>query len=158
MQHEPTVRIPLRDKTGQVVAHTLIDAVDAEAVNRYRWCLTTDGYVRRNDRKRYVRLHRVLLGLATGDPRHVDHINGDPLDNRRTNLRIVTRSQNAQNVRSHRDSTSRYRGVSWNRDCRKWQAHAYVDGRSRYLGLFVREKDAAEAARAFRAQHMTHAA
>lgn len=47
-----------------------------------------------------IRLHRALLGLPIDDPRFVDHINGDGLDNRRKNLRVVTRRQNSFNIRN----------------------------------------------------------
>lgn len=149
--------IPLHDRSGSVLAYTLISPEDVDWAKKWRWGVDGSGYARRNDRGRIVKLHREILGLTRGDGLEGDHINRDRLDNRRSNLRVVSNGENAQNVTAHRDSTSAYRGVSWNRDCRKWQAHVYYDGRSRYLGLFASEQDAAEAAAQARAGHMTHA-
>lgn len=62
-------------------------------------------------------LHRVLLGLAPGDRRKVDHKNGNGLDNRRSNLRLATNSQNCANRGKQSNNTSGYKGVFWsNRD------------------------------------------
>lgn len=152
------VQVPLRNRAGEIVAHALVSSTDAEMVTRHRWCLSTDGYARRRKRDgQFVKLHRELLGLSLHDGLEGDHINGDRLDCRRENLRIVTRAQNCQNVRSHRDSTSPHRGVHWSDRTQKWHAEAYVNGRKHWLGYFDDEEDAAEAAERFRAEHMTHA-
>ncbi len=70
----------------------------------------------------------------------VDHINHDGLDNRRCNLRLATRANNCHNQRSFKGS-SKYKGV-W-RVGEKWAACIRVDGRSKRLGTFVSEKEAA---------------
>jgi hypothetical protein len=100
-----------------------------------------------------VFLHRVIVGLAPDDPRRVDHFNGDSMDNRRSNLRIVTTAQNAQNQGS-RGGSSQYRGVSWDRSRGKWVASGMLDGRRTSIGRFDDEHVAGAAAAAWRAQHM----
>jgi len=94
-------------------------------------------------KKRLIFMHREILGLSDRN-QHVDHINGDGLDNRRSNLRIAT---NAENNRNHRKPsnalTSLYKGVSWHKLSRKWQAQITFNGKKRYLGLFIDELAAA---------------
>lgn len=111
--------------------------------------------IRRADGKRQpTTLSRDILGLGPGDPRQADHKNHDTLDNRRENLRIVTRRQNSQNTRSCINSSSKYKGVSWYKRYRKWRAQIHhpcfgVDpsgqGKQKYLGSFNSEIEAARA-------------
>jgi hypothetical protein len=73
-----------------------------------------------------------------------DHINHDGLDNRRANLRNCTIRQNNTNSRAARTSTSKYKGVSWNRRRGKWVAYIKKDGRQRFLGSFTDQAQAAK--------------
>lgn len=90
-------------------------------------------------------MHRVIMGLAFGDPRQVDHINHCGLDNRRANLRIVTKGQNQANARPRRGSSSRYKGVAWSTQYQQWIAYIQVDHDFRRLGLYDDEVSAARA-------------
>lgn len=93
-----------------------------------------------------VYLHRLIIGAGSGDL--VDHINRNPLDNRTANLRLATRSQNAANRgadRRRNGTTSRHKGVSFNKARGKWCAYIHVDGKTRSLGRFEAEDDAARA-------------
>lgn len=87
--------------------------------------------------------HRLAWYHSTGDwpTVDIDHINGDPRDNRLSNLRQATQSQNNGNRRS-RHGSSRFKGVTWHRRCRKWQAQIECDGVAHYLGLFTTEEAA----------------
>lgn len=112
--------------------------------------VTPDGHVyaartvHSHARKHMVYLHREILDAATGSV--VDHVNGDTLDCRRSNLRLTTPTGNARNRRADRTSTSSFIGVSWDARNRKWIAQIKYDGRNRFLGRFA---DEAEAARAY---------
>lgn len=76
----------------------------------------------------------------------VDHINGDPTDNRCNNLRICTQAQNAlNNHRPKHNSVSGHRGVYWHKGAQKWCAEVVYDHKKHYLGLFKNKLDAAEA-------------
>lgn len=109
-------------------------------------------------------LHREIMGLKHAPPSEglVDHINGDPLDNRRENLRIVTYAQNAHNRKDREGGTSRYRGVSWWADKRrphlpgKWRAAVMVNGKLNFLGFFDDEDEAGRVTAAFYAEHMPY--
>lgn len=156
-------RIPVRDR-GRVVAWATVDGDNLKALARYRWSLRDGGYAKRSTfvggrggRSVGYLMHREVLGMGTtkDDPRIVDHINGDRLDNRRANLRPCTRAENQQNRRgATRGSSSRFRGVSWRSDMRKWVAYGRLAGKTHRLGNFESEDEAARVAAAWRAEHM----
>lgn len=130
-------------------ARCKIDPADAEKVLLYKWSFThgPDGrnYVRGIDRStkppKQIKLHRYLLDAPVG--MHVDHINGDPLDNRRENLCLATPSQNQQNSRKKADATSVFKGVSWHKKARKWRATINVKGKQVHLGFYADQEAAA---------------
>lgn len=90
-----------------------------------------------------VQLHKIIL--PTGDGEEPDHVNGDGLDNRRSNLRPVTRSQNLMNQRMRDNNTSGFKGVSWHVQRGRWQSRIMFEKKSRYLGLYLNAEDAAHA-------------
>jgi hypothetical protein len=87
-----------------------------------------------------VSLHTFLTGYAL-----TDHINLDGLDNRRANLRPATHAENLRNRGRQTNNSSGFKGVTWNKRSRKWQAQIGVDRGKRYLGNFVDPEDAARA-------------
>lgn len=89
-----------------------------------------------------VYLHRLVVGNPKG---MVDHINGDPFDDRRENLRIVTNSQNQMNSKGKAHS-SIYKNVYWNKQLEKWKVQFTVDGQSFFIGYFEEERIAGEVA------------
>ena len=126
----------------------LVDDEDFEWLNQRKWHAQKSGnawYAARCDcsgkRKRYVYMHRLILRPPIG--KECDHSNGSGLDNRRANLRVVTRSQNMMNSRKGRGCSSKFKGVYWNRQAGKWHTQINVCGRKHYLGRFVGEKEAA---------------
>lgn len=110
---------------------------------------TKAGHVYGAIRGRKVYAHRVIWKMMYGvDPVEVDHINGDPGDNRLSNLRNVTHAENGRNMRRPTDNSSGCIGVRWNSDCAKWAAEIQADGRRESLGLFHTFEAAADARRA----------
>lgn len=101
-----------------------------------------------------VYLHREIMDAASWVVL-VDHRNGDTLDNRRENLRCVSRSGNGQNrVKLVATNTSGFRGVSWDKSKSRWVAQAVVNQRPHFIGRFVRKEDAAAAVQAWRQKYM----
>jgi hypothetical protein len=86
-------RLGMTNRDGEVIAEAIVDVTDLERVQARRWCLSS-GWARssetRQGKVRQVFLHRYLLGLDTGHPARVVHLNGDRLDNRRENLRTLS--------------------------------------------------------------------
>lgn len=96
-----------------------------------------------------LKLHRVILERSLGrkllKEEDVDHISMDGLDNRRSNLRVATRSQNSQNTPKRRNNTSGYKGVIWHKRNKKWYARIGYKGKSISLGLHDTPEQAYEA-------------
>lgn len=144
--------IPLLSKDGSQCGCTIVDEADANFVRQWTWRTSIKGYAQRSYRptgsdKIMVKLHRELMGLMPGDGLEVDHINRNRLDNRRSNLRVLPRGANGQNVPGYRGSTSTFRGVSWKTKIGKWVAQISVNGKKHHIGVFESETDAANAAR-----------
>lgn len=146
-------QIPLRARDGSLRAVAIVDDPDFAVIGSLRWALHHKGYAVRTFDGKQTSLHRYLMGLQPGDPREVDHINGDKLDNRRVNLRIVTRAENAQNLAVHPGASS-HRGVSFNAKTGRWYASVKVARKTTFIGSFEREIDAARAASAYREKHL----
>ena len=148
-----TIRVPVYARGCIIVAYATVDAEDGEWALSHRWRLVK-GYARRsvkvNGEVLSYLLHRELLGLKRGDGLEVDHIDRDRLNNRRSNLRILSKAENGQNRKSKCDSVSRYRGVSWNSKRKQWYATVTVNGRTIWLGSYDDETVAASVARSAR--------
>jgi hypothetical protein len=125
----------------------LVDDEDYVKLSKHKWCCSSTGYAVRNlSRKnarigvsRSVYMHRAIM-LPAGDER-VDHANGNTLDNRRSNLRCCTQSENIAHRLHAARSSSGYFGVVWLRG--KWQAQIRVRGRQIHLGRFSDPVEAA---------------
>jgi hypothetical protein len=148
--------LPVR-RGGEIVAQTLVDWGDFDRARLYRWKLDSDGYVRVQPRRgARIALHRLVLGLEPGDGLEGDHISGDKLDNRRSNLRVATRAQNGQNVPAKRG----HRGVTFDasrRTTRCWRVRIGLAGHYHHVGWVDTEAEAAAAADAWYAEHMPFA-
>ena len=155
--------LPVVRRDRSVRAYALIDDADLERLSVWHWYLDARGYVVRREGTPSAGtgityyLHRAVLGLGHGDPRLGDHINRNRLDNRQQNLRVVSRTENPQNVGANCGGSSAYRGVSWNAARGKWAAFGNVDRRQKHLGLFTTEEAAAAAAAAWRRENVPFA-
>jgi hypothetical protein len=113
------------------------------------------GYgVLRIDRTQY-RSHRVAYMLATGeDPgeMEVDHIDGNKLNNRASNLRLATRRENQRNRGLSKVNATGVKGVTWNRETRRYVTRMRVGGRNMWFGSFPSLEEAGVAIRAAREQ------
>lgn len=130
--------------------HVTIDSGDLDLFNAFNWrIITTPGgrryvYCKRNGRGLY--LHRLIAGTPPG--METDHINGDGLDNRRSNLRVGTLSQNRANAAKpniNRPPTSRFKGVSRCARSKQWIAFIQVNRKTKNLGRYDTEEEAARA-------------
>jgi len=130
----------------------IIDSADAELVNAHRWIAVRTSksgtwYARTRINGKPVYMHRLILFGDSPSPFKVDHINGNGLDNRRSNLRPVTVTQNARNsVGRKKARKSKFKGVSFrNHPEKPYRATIEVDGTQLHLGYFSSEEDAARA-------------
>jgi hypothetical protein len=131
----------------------IIDDADRERVARHNWFLDASGYPRGPKDKR---LHRFLLDVPAG--MEVDHIDGNKLNNRRENLRVVDHRTNAQNQAPSRRNQTGVRGVWFVPDSprrrARYKAQARnAEGRVVCVGTFKTLEEAAEAMKHFRERH-----
>jgi hypothetical protein len=131
------LKVIIKSKYG--LEECLIDFEDMEYLRHYK--------LTRN--KNYVSvgrhlIHRLILDVS--DPKTlIDHVNGNFLDNRRSNLRIASKSQNAMNsTKQKRKTSSIYKGVTWCKRTEKWKAYIYLNGKRKNLGSYISENEAAE--------------
>jgi hypothetical protein len=122
----------------------VVDGADFAALSAFRWHYTGRYAARRlpvREGGKIVFMHRVIAGL---DSPCVDHANGNPLDNRRCNLRVCTESQNQAN-RVRFNSKSGLKGVSWIPWKKRWAAKITHNYRGVTIGYFRDKVDAARA-------------
>lgn len=122
----------------------IVDAADYQWLSKYKWNAaerSTTFYACRNNGTS-VYMHRQI----TKDPKGlvVDHIDGNGLNNRGSNLRLCTVSENLRNRQPTR-AGSKYKGVSFRKQRNKWRAEITLNGRHYHIGLFDNETDAAKA-------------
>lgn len=127
----------------------LIDSDFLKEVTKHSWCVSGDSrYAVSRIKGKTVYLHRFLLRL--NDPKiKVDHINGNGLDCRKSNMRICSQKENAQNQRLNNLNTSGYKGVSFHKSTGKWRAYIKSNGKQIHLGL---HEDIMQAAKAYNAK------
>lgn len=127
----------------------LVDDSDYEILTQFKWCYSPTGYAVRGTRSRkegwqkLIYMHRAVLETEA----NVDHINGDKLDNRRENLRVATQGQNLMNTAKRSDNISGYKGVSWDKEKRKWVAQIHYQGKHIHIGRYLTPIGASEAYR-----------
>ncbi len=126
----------------------LIDDEDYYIISFFTWYAAKDENtfyantsVRLNNKLIILRMHRFLLNLKSGE--QVDHRDGNGLNNQKANLRICTHSQNCMNMKGHKNSTSKFKGVSWNKRYNRWVAQICLNRNIIFLGYFKNEVKAA---------------
>jgi hypothetical protein len=132
----------LYDTEQKIIAETIIDVDVLDDVNKHKWRLSAYGYVFGTIAGKCVYLSRYLMEPIP-DGMEIDHINRDTLDNRMSNLRYATKSQNSTN--SVYKNTKRFRGVYWVKGKEKWKACIRHKNVNIHIGYFRSEKAAARA-------------
>lgn len=132
-------------KNGEICKWAWVSDEDWPRLRRYTWWMV-EPYVFRSmytddGMKTTIPLHRDVMGLKNGDPMEVDHIDRDTLNNRRSNLKIVTRYENEGN-HDFSASSSKKIGVSYDNRLKKWKAQGSLDGTYVYLGVYDTEEAA----------------
>lgn len=148
------ITIPL-SKTGKKYAglyETIVSPEDADlaefnwfvSLSRQKTCYVV---MLTNIRMHRVIMERMLEGRKLLTSEFVDHINRNPLDNRRENLRIVTNAENLKNKGVYKKSKTRVKGVRWDEERRKFRAQIQVDKKKIMIGQYDTLEEAKEAYR-----------
>jgi len=130
---------------------TIVDDDVYEWAKDYKWQTKKDGstfyavrhFYKEDGTRSLMYLHQAIIGYNL-DKLIVDHRDGNGLNNQRFNLRFATRRKNASNHYLKRLglSSSKYTGVSWSKKHSKWEAHIKINGKKKFLGLFIDEDQA----------------
>lgn len=123
--------------------HELISAHNWYAIKGHRTFYAMSA-IRIEGKRIWFAMHRKILGLTDGRL-YVDHIDGDGLNNQRSNLRICTSDQNTKNQRLRITNKSGYKGVCWDKRNKKWFASITHNRKQFNLGYFDDPKSAHEA-------------
>jgi len=134
-------------KTGQKRSdakrkiNVIVDNKDYNFLNQFYWQVSMENVVLTRFNKKTILMSRFIIQAP--DDLEVDHIDGNRLNNQRSNLRLATSSQNKMNRGPRKDNTSGYKGVSWHKQNNKWSARIMANGKYLSLGLFENILDAA---------------
>ena len=138
------LEVPIQNRRGEVISSFLIDEEDAHLL-QYKWRLRKDGYVYRGENRQKLFLHREILNNINLEGKVIDHINGNPRDNRRCNLRVCEQGDNAKNIRVKSNNTSGVTGVNWVSREEMWRAYIKHNGKFCSLGYYANKEDAIKA-------------
>lgn len=142
VENEDYAEIILYDKSNNEKARAKIDKEDVDKIKNYKWNFSD--YVYTNINKKHISLHRIITDTINEPDKYnnlIDHINGDVLDNRKSNLRICSPSENAYNRHT------KVKGYTSFKSGNKiyYKAYLYKDNKCINLGTFVNEEDAIKA-------------
>lgn len=120
----------------------LVDDEDYTRLCEYKWYTNWYGYA--VDTKKDIRIHRLIMNAPDGLV--VDHMDGNPLNNQKHNLRLCTYAENSRNrTKLNKNNTSGVHGVSWSKVRNRWHAQIKVDRIKIHLGSFINLEDAIKA-------------
>lgn len=138
---EGTIHVKLTNTSEEF----LCDPEDWERLKKFTWFKTRQGYVRSDTGVGYVLFHTQIVLKEKGTD--IDHINGNPLDNRKINLRVCSHRENCMNQKKCKTNTSGVPGVSWYQATGKWKVQIVVKNKRIHLGYFNDLEDAARCRR-----------
>ena len=137
----------------------IVDKEDFYWLNQWKWlfdgkCAARAEHIKGsgrypNAKYNHIQMHRLILEKYNllKDGLETDHINRNPLDNRKKNLRVVTHKENAINRGLHKNSTSGFKGVTFDKNTtnryKKWKAHIKLNDKHINLGRFLTKEEAA---------------
>lgn len=139
-------KIILYNKEKKFAGEAIIDKEDYGLVKNIKWSLMSNGYVvgsiKAVKENRRPLLHRYILQVGIKDL-EIDHKDRNPLNNRKTNLRLCTHSQNMQNAKMQKGNLANFKGVVWEPRTNKWIATLTLSGKRISLGCYRLKQDAA---------------
>jgi hypothetical protein len=114
-----------------------------EELNKHTWCLNNSGYAWRTTKKNekelckrhHILMHRQIMNVLNSNIM-IDHQDTNKLNNQKSNLRVANKSTNSMNRGLQRNSTTGYKGVSFNKEKQKYEAYITANDKRVKLGYF----------------------
>lgn len=122
-----------------VIGDILVDDEFKYILKKYKWYSKKEGHLRAKIDGKFIYLHHFILNTTE----LVDHIDRNPLNNKKCNLRLATKSQNAMNSKIRIDNKTGIKGVSYNKEKRKYEGYITINQKRIKLGYFKELKEAA---------------
>ena len=141
-------KIKLYDRYNNYTGSTLVSPSDYKHLSQFNWNINTRGYANAYIDGRTWLIHRYICQVRKKcniEDKIIDHINNNPLDNTRGNLRCTNFYGNNINRSKAKDMTSKYIGVYYNKEKQKWKSAITVNGVKIFIGYYDKEIDAAKA-------------
>lgn len=144
--HKDYAELILYDNNGNEKAKSIIDIDDIEKIKNYKWGLDSKGYVKRNNESsKTIKLHNYIMGYDCDDNYYYDHIDRNPLNNRKSNLRVCTKQQNTWNRSISSRNTTGTPGLYFKKSRNKWTVTFRINGKSIQIGSFKTKEEAISA-------------
>jgi len=138
-------QIILHNKQKEITGYCQVSEEDYEHLNQYKWYINGNGYVQSHFNKKTWSIHRYIfieiLKKEITKSNIIDHINNNKLNNSRENLRIATFSENTRNKKKRENTSSKYIGVSFNKNSKIWETRLKFDNKE-LLASYKNEEDA----------------
>jgi hypothetical protein len=125
--------IPVKVTNKKASVPMLVNDWDYEILKDHKWRLDGHGYPYTTVKQKNCWAHKIIIWNPKGF--EIDHIDHNPLNNQKENLRIVTRSQNRMNSRLNSNNTSGFKGISWNKARQKWRIQIQHEYKGSYSTL-----------------------
>lgn len=126
-----TIKVKYKGK----IFDALVDGEDYDETIQYKWYLDKDGYAC-TGKPHNIKMHQLIIGKREGYV--IDHINHKKLDNRKCNLRHITRQSNAMNMKKER-------GIYWNEQRKKWIVQIRINAKTKHIGCYTTYEEAKQA-------------
>jgi len=139
-------KIHLRGKTYNKL-YAIVDDEDYIKLSKFKWFYNKGYAIRtliKNKNKKIIKMHREVMG-ALNHTKPIDHIDRNPLNNTKNNLRFCTYFENSRNTGIYKNNTSGFKGVYWHKNRKKWQSSVIKNGKWINLGIFEDKNLAIEA-------------
>ena len=120
-----------------------IDKEEFDNIKKYCWREDAYGYAVTTRNRKNIKMHKLITNTTKEEI--IDHINNNPLDNRKSNLRICNAQQNVFNSSTPKNNTSGFKGVYWNKSKNKWEVKIGLNYKNIHIGRFADKEEAIKA-------------
>lgn len=129
-EEKNVAKVCLYDKDGNIRNYAIIDIEDVDKIKSYKWSEANTGYATTQiDYKDIILMHRLIMSVSDRNI-EVDHIDRNRLNNKKSNLRITDRQDNARNIKIQINNSSGVSGIHYDNERDKWKSQIYKGGKA----------------------------